>query len=317
MCDTMPRCTARASGSLWARKKYVPVPGATNGFTPSGYAFRWIDTNALTLARRAITGRSPSATGSAVVRVMTTRAPRSSRIVLSRIPIGRVACGSHKPVGPVAPTGGWPGSTAMVSPASGRAGSMRGWPRSLSTSALFSHTTRYPYGALRRLTVTRARSARDHEVHAVGARSHLHVRGHASRGRLARGHLARVEGVDEDIEVAIEPDASEATLSRDERHHGAGQEEPLVRPAGHGPPDDHPITVRGGVRHAELHEADRIATGEGGAQRIDSGNERGQGIGARGRQRLGLHGGIDHRCGGARHHRFARRGIRDRVRDAD
>jgi N-acetylmuramoyl-L-alanine amidase len=103
---------------------------------------RRANVNAFAFAFRAMIGRSPSATAESVVRVMTTVAPRSSRICFRRKATGSVACGSHSPVGPVAPMGGWPGSTAMVRPASGWCWLMAGRPRSRSTRALFSHSTR-------------------------------------------------------------------------------------------------------------------------------------------------------------------------------
>ena len=157
----MPRCTARASGSLCGRKKYVPVPGATNGLMPSPYALRWIDTKALTFARRAMIGRSPSATAESVVRVMTTRrAALLEELLEPRSRPGAWPVGSQRPVGPVAPMGGWPGSTAMVRPASGRRSLMAGRPRSAQHERAVLPQDEVAVGCRRAgCTVTRARSS--------------------------------------------------------------------------------------------------------------------------------------------------------------
>ena len=53
-----------------------------------------------------------------------------------------------------------------------------------------------------------------------------------------------------------------ALRAADERHDGAGQEEPLVRAAGQRAADDRAVAVGGGVGLAELHPADRLIARE-------------------------------------------------------
>jgi hypothetical protein len=96
----------------------------------------------LALNRRAVTGRAPRLTGSGVVRVITTAAPFAMSMASTCCAIASVGTGSYSPVGPVDPAGGWPASTAIVSPASGAWASMTGGRRTRRTNPDAVHIAR-------------------------------------------------------------------------------------------------------------------------------------------------------------------------------